>query len=260
MSDSQQPISKNQVRKLGSRLRKADVPAIEDASAYIQWSQGFRVALSEVESAVQVQALQVCERDSFAVSSRIKQLKSARAKLVRMRTSLSDLEDIAGCRVIVATLDELDDMSRKCANLNVTRVRDYREEAHNGYRAIHLIVRSQDGNPVELQLRTKIQHSWAQLTERAAAAAGMEVKYGGGPVELRAMLDKLSEVGRKLDVLGRSLNGVPTRLGDVEAVDVERKPWEAQRRLRDLRVELPETERLFHTLCDTLFSETGEQQ
>ena len=74
---------------------------------------------------------------------------------------------------------------------------------------VHFTLRSDDGHAVELQIRTRIQHAWAQLTERAAAAAGLEVKYGGGPEEIRSLLESFSVMVRFVDLAKVSMGLVP---------------------------------------------------
>lgn len=231
MSSSKRGFSKNQIRKLGSRLRNSDVPSQEDASAYILWSQGFGPALSEVEAKIR----NVAEREplsgNFQISARIKQISSVRAKLVRQRTSLSDLEDIAGCRIILPSSSDVERIILQCARLPITRARDYREHSNNGYRAVHFTVRSDDGHAVELQVRTRIEHAWAQLAERAAAMAGMEVKYGGGPKDVRELLDNFSTTVRFMDVARQSLALTPIfeqmllESGEPDSYEERRRAW-----------------------------------
>jgi ppGpp synthetase/RelA/SpoT-type nucleotidyltranferase len=60
--------------------------------------------------------------------------------------------------------------------------------------------------PVEIQLRTELQHTWAELSEKLADAVGIDTKYGGGPSAIRERLDLYSELvasfERHLDIDG----------------------------------------------------------
>ncbi len=49
--------------------------------------------------------------------------------------------------------------------------------------AVHVVVR-EVGLPVEVQVRTDLQHVWAELSEKLADAFGSQLKYGGGPKEM----------------------------------------------------------------------------
>jgi ppGpp synthetase/RelA/SpoT-type nucleotidyltranferase len=58
--------------------------------------------------------------------------------------------------------------------------------------------------PVEIQVRTELQHSWAELSEKIADRFGIEVKYGGGAAEiqdvLKATAGLCADVESKLEV------------------------------------------------------------
>lgn len=257
MTDIAQTLSKNQIRKLGSRLRNADVPSKEDVSLYIAWSEGFEPALSEVEDKVRGIAASAWDTADFRMSTRIKQISSVRAKLIRQRTSLSDLEDIAGCRVVLRALSDVDRFILLCARLPVTRTRDYRAGSRNGYRAVHLTVSGEDGHAVELQIRTQIQHAWAQLTERAAASVDMDIKYGGGPADIRDLLLLFSKVVRLTDLRDYEIRaGAAFRdliAGRVSDVQLE----EFRGYLDKQATGAQEQEASFLELWATMFTETG---
>ena len=58
--------------------------------------------------------------------------------------------------------------------------------------------------PVELQLRTEIQHGWAGMAERWAAAIDPALKYGGGPPAEQEALAELAQIGYALDLSRRA--------------------------------------------------------
>ena len=168
---------------------------------YTAWSKSFVSAATTVEAEVAAFARVL---GGFQVSSRIKQIRSASAKLRRMSTRLSSLEDIAGCRVVAPTLDDIDRLLVELMTLRISRVRDYRSNPHNSYRAVHLAVRDGSGMPVELQLRTEIQDGWAGMAERWAAAIDPALKYGGGPPAEQEALAELAQIGYALDLSRRA--------------------------------------------------------
>ncbi|TDQ53768.1 RelA/SpoT domain-containing protein [Actinorugispora endophytica] len=60
------------------------------------------------------------------------------------------------------------------------RVIDRRAAPSHGYRAVHVVVYPH-GIPVEVQVRTRLQHEWAEAFERFADAVGRGVRYGEPP-------------------------------------------------------------------------------
>lgn len=82
---------------------------------------------------------------------------------------------------------------------------DRRERPSHGYRAIHVIVRML-GCDVELQIRTKLQDLWAQLSERIAdEVSDPMVKYGGGPDQVRKLLFAVSVIVHEIERLERHI-------------------------------------------------------
>jgi putative GTP pyrophosphokinase len=122
-------------------------------------------------------------------------------KLNRESVRLSQMQDIAGCRVLVACLFEQD---RVVADMQVflgdAVVDDKRELPTNGYRAVHLISRGH-GRPVEIQVRTRLQHAWAELSEKIADRFGHDIKYGKGDQAAINFLEMLSSVTQRIEVV-----------------------------------------------------------
>jgi ppGpp synthetase/RelA/SpoT-type nucleotidyltranferase len=69
---------------------------------------------------------------------------------------------------------------------------DRRIETSHGYRAVHVIV-SVDGHLVEIQVRTSLQHLWAEFSEKLSDILDPSIKYGGGEERVRILLQKASE-------------------------------------------------------------------
>ena len=61
-----------------------------------------------------------------------------------------------------------------------------------GYRALHLWTRYR-GLRIEVQLRTRLQHSWAATVEDLSALTGIDYKSGEGPEEVHVWLRLLSQ-------------------------------------------------------------------
>jgi putative GTP pyrophosphokinase len=138
-------------------------------------------------------------RQEFQLDPTAREAKSSRAilaKLERTTTTLSTMQDIAGCRAVLSTRAA----QQMHAQALVDRFPDSKlidriARPSFGYRALHLVVKL-DGRRVEIQLRTVLQHLWAQLCEHWADQVGMGLKYGQGPEPLGRLLEEFSEAVR----------------------------------------------------------------
>lgn len=171
----------------------------------------------------------VAEGGSTAeVSQRLKRATTMVDKLARQPTmALSRMQDIAGCRAVMANLDELRRIGRRLASLRKPlRTYDYvTNPAPSGYRSIHLIL-DYDGKMVEVQLRTAVMHQWAIAVETLGNSINTELKSGSGPP---AVLDWLETVSRALAIEERGhlvdteLTTAIERLGRAAAAELERE-------------------------------------
>lgn len=56
---------------------------------------------------------------------------------------------------------------------------------------VHMIV-SEAGRLIEIQIRSRLQHFWAELSEKLSDVFDPAIKYGGGAEEVRRLLDGAS--------------------------------------------------------------------
>ncbi len=121
-------------------------------------------------------------------------------KLRRESIRLTQIQDIAGCRIVVPNL--------KSQTLTVVRLTqlfpnaefiDRREVPSHGYRAVHVVV-PVEGHAVEVQVRTLEQHWWAELSEKLSDVFGVGIKYGAGDPVAR---EKLRITSAALETLER---------------------------------------------------------
>jgi GTP pyrophosphokinase len=102
------------------------------------------------------------------------------------------MQDVAGCRVVVDDVAVqnscVQDLLALFAQAKMT---DRREHPSHGYRAVHVMV-SHAGKAIEIQVRTDLQHAWAELSEKAADIIDPAIKYGGGPELLQSILLRAS--------------------------------------------------------------------
>ena len=178
------PISKTQIDRLGERLKKGK-SSDEDLQLLEQYRQSFATAYEIVRNAIR-------EKLSLETTGRQKTTQSIVDKLRRESIRLTQIQDIAGCRLLVTDIANQNEVVASLRNHfeNATMV-DRRENPSHGYRAVHVIVRF-EGKLIEIQVRTVLQHLWAEYSEKLADMFGQEVKYGAGSEEIKSFLDMIS--------------------------------------------------------------------
>lgn len=137
-------------------------------------------------------------REQLNLEPRGRHEKTSRSiceKLRRESIRLSQIQDIAGCRIVVDTISAQEEaVQRLCDFFEDATVVDRRDNPSHSYRAVHVIVRVYD-RLVEIQVRTTLQHMWAQLSELLADRIDPALKYGRGPEEfLRLLTESSSQV------------------------------------------------------------------
>ena len=171
-------LSKREVDRAGEVLRAAASGAdVGEAvlAAAIETAEQFRIGQA-LTLELSVRDLEVVSAGLSApseVGRRLKRLSTMEGKLIREpRLKLSSMRDIAGCRLVVPSLADLEQAHERLQNTmagEVLKIIDY--VAHprvSGYRGLHVIGRY-DGLLVEFQLRTQLMHRWAQISEAVQA-------------------------------------------------------------------------------------------
>ncbi|MBB4845255.1 ppGpp synthetase/RelA/SpoT-type nucleotidyltransferase [Paucibacter oligotrophus] len=183
-------ISQSQLTKLGERLKKEPLEEA-DLRMLDEYRRSFG-AVSEM--------LMRVLRDEMGLAPTARSAKSTLAivdKLRRQSIRLGQIQDIAGCRVIVADMAEQDRVLAEISQrFSGAIVDDKRERPTFAYRALHVIVKH-DAYLAEMQIRTQLQHLWASLSEKLADIHGHEIKYGRGPEWPRSALSLLSALVHK---------------------------------------------------------------
>lgn len=180
-------LTRTQVDRLGDRLRKGHITE-PDLRLLDQYRRSFSEAYDVVVEAV---------RNDLGLEPTGRPAKSTTSisdKLRRESIRLSQIQDIAGCRLIVADIAAQESVVRSLIGLfEHTTVSDRREKPSHGYRAVHVIVNSQ-GRLIEIQVRTALQHLWAELSEKFSDVVGPEIKYGGGREAIQTLLADTSQL------------------------------------------------------------------
>lgn len=173
-------MTRSQIERLGVRLVRSQPPAAGDLAALHELLRVYGDALEEAVTAVQV-------RLGISPTARVKTTGTIIEKLERHGGSwLKSIQDLAGMR-IVGTFNRTgqDIVVSQVVDLfsdgaRAPRVIDRRADPSYGYRAVHVIGFAR-AMPVEIQVRTQLQHEWAELFEKLADAVGRGVRYGDAP-------------------------------------------------------------------------------
>lgn len=171
------PLSRSQIDRLGKRLIAADKPTLADVERLNELLLAYREVLTEAVDRVE-------GATGLRPSSRIKTRGTTIDKLRRGRgSSLKMMQDLAGMRLVVGpTRAEQDAVVAKLVEefsdgRKEPQVIDRRAVPSHGYRAVHVIVFPGDAQ-LEIQVRTRLQHEWAEVFEALADLVGRGIRYG----------------------------------------------------------------------------------
>ena len=131
--------------------------------------------------------------DIFLTSRRLKRITSILYKLdINPEMRLGGMQDIGGFRIVVNDIEALLNTKKVLSeniptSFDLVKIMDYiQEPKESGYRSIHFIYKykstddNTDGAKVELQIRTKLQHSWAMAVETAGLITSTPLKSSMG--------------------------------------------------------------------------------
>jgi len=207
-------FSKTQIDRLGDRLRREPFSQ-DDLRLLDQYRRSFGAAYETVITTIRDRLqLEPTGRPAKSTSSIIEKLR-------RESIRLSQVQDIAGCRVIVADILAQD---QTVAILRETfeniRIMDRRTNPSYGYRAVHVIVEA-GGLNMEVQVRSSLQHLWAELSERLSDVVDSNIKYGGGDQKVRTHLAIMSRQVADLEEFETELESLRNELDPDEIRRVE---------------------------------------
>ena len=185
--------------------------------------------------------------DRAIVAQRLKRLYSITQKLFRFKyMSLTAMQDIGGCRVIV---DSIDDIYAMVDSLKKSRMRHKLKEEYDyiktpkpdGYRSYHMVYSYySDRNPkynglfIEIQIRTHIQHLWATAVETMDTFTGDPLKLGQGDSENREFFILVSRLLEVYEANGQKINSVKQTTVLQDFKDYEQK-HEVLRKLKSIK-------------------------
>ena len=174
-----------QLKKLGKRLRDAEIPNTTDLEQLQQYRHSYKDVIAEIFGIISNCAKPVCP--DVISAFRIKRIDSIIGKLRRLRgrLELDSMVDIAGCRFIVnkdSEIYKIVDLLHDTP-LVITRVnRNIGNKAkETGYKSVHIhayLEKYGEDRQVEIQLRTHIHHNWATFVETIDLLYGLRIKEG----------------------------------------------------------------------------------
>lgn len=171
----EKPLSNGEIRRLGKAMKLGPLVNSEQ-EALRELRKFWNYQKTELELSIK-SCLSGIE---YEFSFRVKNLNTILQKMDRTTIHLDDMRDVVGLRVVI---DGDLNFQELIVNLleshlagNKPRRIDRLRKPMFGYRSIHLEVQFQ-GGPVEIQIRTALQHQWAMLSERAVGILGPQIKY-----------------------------------------------------------------------------------
>jgi len=178
--DRRWPWTNGQLKRLSAHVREGTKPA-EGLPPYNDVMAFYDNIAAEVQTEIrQLDFTPLLGDGPVEVTSRAKTIDTLRQKLMKYPAQhIHTVQDVAGVRFEAEmSTEQQDGVVSAIAGLYGAQpddVKDYREESHSGYRAVHIWLRLPAR--VEVQVRTHLQGLWANVYESAADVLGRGIRY-----------------------------------------------------------------------------------
>lgn len=201
--------SMNAVRRAGKRIAKTVHWNPDQRDEIIRtftiansWRDSHVLPMRSIRLSI-IQRMRHGRMNGFT-AARPKRLSSIRKKLQRLGCQLDQINDLGGCRAVLHDIDAVNTLMAECRERVPHEVRQeypYIEAPkHDGYRSHHMVYRFHgkgdrkpfDGRRIELQIRTRLQHSWATAVEAVGLFRGEDMKAGQGDPEWLRLFQLMS--------------------------------------------------------------------
>lgn len=224
----QPEYTKSKVASAGRRIRKSRATA-EDWEVFENWRRSHAYILNTFQMRLRR------SRNTFVGDVQVAQRHKRRPTIVDKLTrepsmQLPNMHDIAGCRAICSSVDDLYEFRSKFLNTRSLHVHTNDEDRFDyiknpkpsGYRGIHdifeTVLSSESGSrwnglKVEIQFRTRAQHAWATAVETVDLLNGERAKFGQASPKLQRFFVVASElIARYAEGVTGPLRGVDDKV------------------------------------------------
>jgi len=205
--------SKKRVSRAGKELVSDNKENFDEAFDVLSyWRSRHEIALENALALLRETTLKR-DKDAF-FSKRLKRYPSIVGKLKRFpEMELKNMQDIGGCRAIVASQKKVIQIARDIKSMprfkrdGSIRFKDYiKSPKEDGYRGYHIVGKFDDGygerKNIEIQIRSKLQHSWATTVEIVDLFTGQDLKSSKGSIEWSLFF---KEASRQFSIMEESV-------------------------------------------------------
>ena len=184
--------SRSVVNRAGRTLKAGPASRVE-YDVVNNWRGAHGVPMNAIQADLRIAARKI--QPNCLLAQRLKRLRSIREKLQRTTLTLTQIQDIGGCRAVLLKESKARDLyNRYLESQRIGHVcwgkNDYvTSPALTGYRSFHLKYKyhsnkeenaSYNGMRVEIQIRSRLQHIWATAVEMVGAIRDEPLKSGLG--------------------------------------------------------------------------------
>jgi len=233
--------SKKQIRRAGDALAKDiiwDSNLTDEIYPVFQlanhWIASHAYPMNRLRHEL-IGKIRKCGADGITVG-RLKSMRSIRRKLRVKPEGLHQIQDLGGCRSIVASIAQASDLVEE--QLSNSRHRFIYQNNYiqkpkiDGYRSHHLIFEFQgsendddvfDGKRIELQVRTRLQHSWATAVEAVGLFRNENLKASEGSSDWLRLFQLMSAEFSYTENSPEPEGSPPRSERVLEIIDLEKK-------------------------------------
>lgn len=194
-------VTKQEVNKAGEIIRSStnDNEINQAILVFDNWRSFHSIPLNSVRSFIKriLGRILKGKNTNAILGQRLKRMPSIITKIKRFENmSVSRMQDIGGIRIILDSIKDVYMVHDAIINANTNHEyiippKDYiKEPKKDGYRSLHqvLIYHNDknldcDGMRIEVQIRTKLEHSWATAVETLGSINNASYKTGEGGLE-----------------------------------------------------------------------------
>ena len=225
--------SKKEINNAGKTIA---IPTIEPEERYAaleivnNWRSAHAYPLQVIASNLRLR------NPNAIVVQRLKRLESIIGKLERFPDmNLYRMQDLGGCRVIVDTIEQVYDALNKYKSSRIRHIikreDDYiQSPKKSGYRSYHIVYQFHSDTKetynknmfIEIQFRTKLQHTWATAVEMMGIYTKSQLKASLGDEDILRFFVLVSSVFAKMEgtpIAPNTIDDFNTLISEIREID-----------------------------------------